>query len=150
MHLATRQNLQGTAEAQLVPLQDLTVGQPSLGQGAVADSGTEQQPLTVEDADEEAPVCTAWPAGSRKGARGGALRESLGSCTPTDMWVEGVQVYEETWGTLGQPGSYRRLMVRCPTCHAIRKRNYDTADSRAGGWGDIEPHWLFGLLVKPA
>ena len=61
-----------------------------------------------------------------------------GSSVQTSMLVEGVPIHMEEWGQPGQTDAYRRLWVRCSHCNCVKKRNYETEDSRHH-LGDDEP-----------
>ena len=71
--------------------------------------------------------------------------------------LEGVQVRQDGFGVLGQPGTYRRLVVKCPhhgskssLCGSSRK--FDLKDKKvlASGLGDLEPYAFLGCWLAKA
>ena len=71
------------------------------------------------------------------------------------MYLEGVEAHEEHWGVLGQPGSYRRLCVRC-LFHGTAEdpcqihRNFGTKEGKKSRFGDDEPFAFLGAWLAEA
>ncbi len=75
------------------------------------------------------------------------------SAEPMRAIVEGVEVHEEAHGVIGQPGSYRRLIVRCgqhggPRAQCRKTRSFGTREGQRSGLGDIEPFAFLGAWLK--
>ena len=63
--------------------------------------------------------------------------------------LEGVVLHEEAHGVIGQPGSYRRLVVRCPHHKSCRKtRSFGVRRVAQSGLGDIEPYAFLGCWLS--
>ena len=77
---------------------------------------------------------------------------SRGELHSAMCFVEGIQVSHEAHGIVDMPGSYRRLIVRCP--HHIgakqcgKKRNFGVRASISGGLGDAEPYAFLGAWLR--
>ena len=72
---------------------------------------------------------------------------------PRRVILEGVEVHEEAHGVLGQPGSYRRLIIRCPH-HGHNKapcrktRSFGVRSAIKSGLGDMEPYAFLGCWLR--
>ena len=71
------------------------------------------------------------------------------SSSSTTVWVEGCPVVFERHGALGQPGSYRRVKVKCPRHHACwGTRSFSSRLAKASGLGDQEPYAFLGVWLR--
>ena len=116
---------------------------PALGSGAASSSDPAGADTVVESARapaESGQVMDAAAASSVVQARARAF-------------MEGVEVYEEAHGIMGQPGSYRRLIVKCPhhstTGNPCRKtRSFGVRSAEKSGLGDMEPYAFLGAWLQ--
>ena len=66
--------------------------------------------------------------------------------------LEGSEVYHESHGVVGQPNSYRRLVVICPL-HGDKKRpckktrSFGVRSGAASELGDLEPYAFLGAWL---
>ena len=126
---------------------------------AFADSATDARPARPAMADGlPAPSAAASSTGpppptSSSGPSSEARPEQVSAASAAKRWLEGASVVEETHGVLGQPGSYRRLVVRC-THHATqgapcrKSRAFGVRSSGQLGLGDLEPYAFLGAWLR--
>ena len=93
------------------------------------------------------------PPTSTSGPSSEARPEQASAASAAKCWLEGSAVAVETHGVLGQPGSYRRLVVRCMH-HATKgapcrkTRAFGVRSVGQLGLGDAEPYAFLGAWLR--
>ena len=91
------------------------------------------------------------PAQPVERAASPAKRPEASSEARNEIWVECCKVASDSWGVLGQPGSYRRYKVKCPVHQKCEtSRSFSDRLAKPSGLGDQEPLFFLAVWLKRA
>ena len=128
-------------------LHDAEAGQDHQGQAV----GQQEEMLPLADAPlveagQASSASTGQPGQPNLPGQQGGAGQQLNRDNNGPRILEGVKVKVNKHGVLGQPGSYERVVGKCPKCKVERQRSFSV--NLENGLGELEPYAYVGVWLR--